>query len=122
MLICLGPGHGSSVQTLSTLMAASHPSQIHTTTEYTPLPAKRVHSKVLVTRAALFASLEHLSTTERAGLLLGFTESERKGKSKLRVCTIYMYMYLTGPSHRRTGWGGHTPPLIKSAVFAKGDF
>ena len=38
------------------------------------------------------------------------------------VCNNSSCVQLLISPHRRIGWGGHTPPLIKSAVRAKEDF
>ena len=80
-LTFLGSGTGSLVQTLATLIAASHAGQVDSSTEHTLPPAKRVHSKVLVADTALLAPFEDLCSTEWTRLLLCPTAQRRRGKN-----------------------------------------
>ena len=80
----LGSGNRGLVEALPTLVAARHPGQVDPATVDTLPPAKRVHSKVPVAERALLAPLEHLGSTEGAGLFLASAEGKGKGGGKER--------------------------------------
>ena len=79
-LTFLGSSTGGLVQTLSTLITASHPGQVDSPAVQTLLPTKRVHSKVLIAGAALLAPFEDLGPAEWTRLLLG-SAAQRNGSN-----------------------------------------